>query len=138
MEDHSGHSPSDHDWLKFSHGQRTQEHIQPTIQDFIMAKDEFLIASQELIMDTMIQHSTDFLLNNITHEEMTAQNSNPTTLEENIQWDEGTDDTMILNLIIKDTKIIYNRVARRGKNKKLKGDQEAHSKYESAIQQSTR
>ena len=95
-----------------------QEHIHPIIQDCIIAKDEFLIASQDLIMDTRIQHSKDFLQNNTSYEEMTSWNSNPTTLEENIQWDEGTDDAMILNLMIKDTKILYNLIARREKTKK--------------------
>ena len=111
-------SPSDHDWITFSYGHRKSEHIQPTIQDFIIAKDEFLMASQDRIMDTMIHHSQEFLHNNATYEEMITRNSNPTKLEETIQWDEGTDDAMILNLIIKDTKIIYNQLAKREKNKK--------------------
>ena len=111
-------SPSDHDWITFAHGHSRVEHIQPTIQDYIIAKDEFLIASQDSIMDTMIQHSQDFLHNNVTYEEMITRGSNPTKLEESISWDEDTDDAMILNLIIKDTKIIYNKMARREKNKK--------------------
>ena len=114
-------SPSDHDWITFKISRKKTANNQTRVKDFILLKDEFLLQAQEEIVQTLILHSEEWLTNRQANfEELLEKHSNPTEAEKKLEFNIQNSPAKIMNLIIHKVKNIYNKVAKKEKDKTRK------------------
>ena len=114
-------SPSDHDWITFKIKRKKIVINQTRVKDFILLKDEFLLQAQDEIAQTLILHSEERLTNQQTNfEDLLEKYSNPTEAEKKLEFNLQNSPAKMMNLIIHKVKDVYNKVAKKEKDKTQK------------------